>query len=140
MRTNATCQEGDPMTVKLPARGFVFWPVGCGDSTTIKVNENLVMQVDIQHHESSETDEAYHPVVDTLVDEVLPIREGEDKPYLAVFALSHGDKDHSKGFIELLDRCIIGELWFSPRVIRDYEENETLSEDAEAFCEEANRR
>lgn len=129
------------MTVELPARGFVFWPVGCGDSTTIKVNESIVMQVDIQHHASSEEDDdPYHPVVDTLVDEVLPTREYESKPYLAVFALSHADEDHCKGFADLLDRCIIGELWFSPRVIRDYGENETLSDDATAFAEEAKRR
>ena len=127
------------MTVELPDRGFVFWPVGCGDSTTIKVNDNVVVQVDIQHHESAEADdEPYHPVVDTLVDEVLPEVDGEK--YLAVFALTHPDKDHCKGFAELLERCKIGELWFTPRIIREYADDEGLSEDAKKFCEEANRR
>ncbi len=127
------------MTVELPARGFVFWPVGCGDSTTIKVNDNMVMQVDIQHHESAEDDdEPYHPVVDALVDDVLPIVDGEK--YLAVFALTHPDKDHCKGFAELLDRCKIGELWFSPRILREYDSDEGLCEDAQAFCDEVNRR
>ncbi len=127
------------MTVELPDRGFVFWPVGCGDSTTIKVTDNVVMQVDIQHHESAEDDhEPYHPIIDTLVDEVLPEVGGEK--YLAVFALTHPDKDHCKGFSELLDRCRIGELWFTPRIIREYVDDEDLSEDAKRFCEEANRR
>lgn len=127
------------MTVELPARGFVFWPVGCGDSTTIKVNDNVVMQVDIQHHESAEdNDEPYHPVVDTLVDDVLPEVDGEK--YLAVFALTHPDTDHCKGFAELIDRCKIGELWFSPRILREYDTDEGLSEDAQAFCDEVNRR
>ncbi len=127
------------MTVELPDRGFVFWPVGCGDSTTIKVNDNVVMQVDIQHHESAEDDdEPYHPVVDTLIDDVLPEVDGEK--YLAVFALTHPDQDHCKGFAELLKRCKIGELWFSPRILREYDSDEGLSEDAQAFCDEVNRR
>lgn len=127
------------MTIELPDRGFVFWPVGCGDSTTIKVNDQAVMQIDIQHHESAEDDdEPYHPVIDTLVDEVLPEVDGEK--YLAVFALTHPDKDHCKGFAELLERCKIGELWFTPRIIREYSDDAELSEDAEKFCEEADRR
>ncbi len=127
------------MTVELPDRGFVFWPVGCGDSTTVLVEEGVVLQVDIQHHESAEDeDDPYHPVVDTLVEEVLPVVD--DKPYLAVFALTHPDKDHCKGFAELLDRCNIGEIWFTPRVIREFDTDDGLSNDAEAFCEEANRR
>jgi hypothetical protein len=127
------------MALDLPPRGFVFWPVGCGDSTTIKVNDNIVMQVDIHHMSAADDDgEPYHPVVDTLADEVLPEVDGD--PYLAVFALSHGDKDHCKGFKKLHQMARIGELWFSPRVIRDYEANEDLCEDAQAFCEEVNRR
>ncbi|MCY3650946.1 MAG: hypothetical protein OXG40_14480 [Acidimicrobiaceae bacterium] len=127
------------MSVELPVRGYVFWSVGCGDSTTIKINDGVVVQVDIQHHESAEDDdEPYHPVVDTLVDEVLPEVDGEK--YLAVFALTHPDKDHCKGFAELLDRCKIGELWFTPRIIREFADNDELSEDAKKFCEEADRR
>lgn len=127
------------MSVDLPARGFVLWPVGCGDSTMIKVNDNVVMQVDIHHMAHSEDDDdPCHPVIDTLAEEVLPVIDGE--PYLAVFALSHPDQDHCRGFKELNERIRIGELWFSPRVLRDYEANEDLCEDAQAFCAEVNRR
>lgn len=128
------------MSVELPPRGFIFWPVGCGDSTTIKVNDNVVMQVDIHHMAAADDDATpVHPVVDSLV-EMLPTKDGDDKPYLAVFALTHADQDHCKGFAELLERVTIGELWFSPRVIRDYEDNTELCDDAAAFCAEANRR
>ncbi len=127
------------MGVGLPDRGFVFWPVGCGDCTTIKVNDNIVIQVDLQHHESADDDtEPYHPVIDTLIDDVLPTID--DEPYLAVFALTHPDKDHCKGFAELLERCTIGELWFSPRIIREFDTDDGLSDDAQAFCDEAQRR
>ena len=101
--------------------------------------DDVVMQIDIQHHESAEDDDQpFHPVIDALIDEVLPEVEGEK--YLAVFALTHPDQDHCKGFAELLDRCRIGELWFTPRIIREYVDDEELSEDAKSFCEEANRR
>jgi len=129
------------MSIDLPARGFIFWPVGCGDSTTVKVNSNMVVQIDVQHHESSEgEDHPCHPVVDSLVDDVLPTIDGASKPYLAVFVLTHPDQDHCKGFGELLNRCTIGELWFSPRIIREFVDDNDLCDDAQAFCDEAHRR
>jgi hypothetical protein len=131
------------MPVLLPARAFVFWPVGCGDSTTIKVNDNVFAQVDINHLSlADDEDEPFSPVVDRLM-ELLP--EVEGVRYLAVFALTHADWDHCKGFKLLLEKVEagelrIGELWFTPRVLRDYSANEELSEDAQAFCDEAMRR
>lgn len=127
----------------LPARGFVFWPVGCGDSTTIKVNENVIMQVDIHHMaQSVDDDNPYAPVVDRLMD-ILP--EVDGVKYLAVFALTHADTDHCQGFNLMVEKLEagelrIGELWFTPRILRDYSEHEQLSEDAQAFCDEAMRR
>lgn len=134
------------MAVELPARGFIFWPVGTGDSTTIKVNENVFIQVDIHHHASAEDDdEPYNPVIDSLMD-VLPDDPADaSKRYIAVFALTHADKDHCKGFKELMEKVdagqlTIGELWLTPRVFRDHKENEELSDDAKAFEDEALRR
>ena len=40
----------------LPDRGFVFWPVGTGDSTTIVIDEDRVMQVDIRQMEVKSPD------------------------------------------------------------------------------------
>lgn len=123
----------------LPKKGFVHWPVGNGDSTTVVVRDNeLVMQVDLKHMEKSEDEgEPTWPVIDHLV-RTLPKKNG--KPYLAVFALTHPDKDHIQGFEELNKKVLIGELWHTPRVFRDYEENATMCEDALAFRKEAHRR
>lgn len=124
------------MAFKLPTRGLVFWPVGNGDSTTISIDGEAVLQVDLNHLGCSEDDEdKREPVVDRLV-ECLPKRNG--KPYLAAFVLTHPDRDHCCGFADLLRRVDIGELWFSPRVFGEYKDE--LCDDAQAFRKEALRR
>jgi len=124
------------MSKSLPSRGFVFWAVGNGDSTTIAIDEDTVIQVDINHIESSEEeDDSHTPIIDELVD-LLP--KVDDKPYLSVFALTHPDQDHCRGFPELLKRVTIGEIWHSPRIFREYSKD--LSDDAKAFQKEAKRR
>jgi hypothetical protein len=120
----------------LPEQGFVFWFVGNGDSTTIAVDQNTIVQMDVHNLECAEEDNELHvPIVDRLV-EVLP-KNDDGEPYLAAFGLTHADEDHCLGFEELLDRVHIGDLWFSPYILR---EEENLSPDAEAFCKEARRR
>jgi len=114
----------------------IFWPVGTGDSTSIVVRDGIVLQVDLRDLSSAdETDDDHAPVIDVLVDN-LP--EVDGKPYLPVFALTHPDKDHILGFEELLERVSIGEIWFTPRVF--IENDEDLCEDAVVFKEEAERR
>jgi hypothetical protein len=122
---------------KLPKKGFVFWPVGNGDSTTIVIKENeVIMQVDLRHCESAEEDDSpMTPVLDELV-RLLPKRDG--KPYLSLFVLTHPDEDHCLGFKELLKKVTIGELWHTPRVFREYKKD--FCEDAQAFRDEARRR
>ncbi len=122
---------------KLPSQGFVFWPVGNGDSTTIVVKDNaIVMQVDIRHCEEAEDDDSpMLPVIDELV-RLLPKKNG--KPYLALFALTHPDKDHVLGFPELLKRVTIGEIWHTPRVFKEFKKD--LCDDAKAFTKEVQRR
>lgn len=121
---------------EMPAKGFVFWPVGTGDSTTIVVTDDIDLQVDLHHLTCSEDDDDPHaPIVDPLVDH-LPRRN--DKPYLSVFVLTHPDQDHCLGFADLLKRVQIGELWFSPRVFREFKTD--LCDDAKAFQKEARRR
>lgn len=116
--------------------GFYFWPVGCGDSTSIVVNDDVVFQVDLRHLEMCDDDGDDHaPIVDKLV-EHLPKKD--KKPYLSAFALTHPDQDHIQGFEELLDRVTIGELWFTPRIFREYHKD--LCDDAVAFKKEAERR
>ena len=121
---------------KLPDRGFVFWPVGSGDSTTIVVDDQHVMQVDVRQLEASSDEEDPHaPVVD-LLQKLLPTKEG--KPYLAAFVLTHPDKDHCQGFADLLEQVSIGEIWLAPRVLSEFDED--LCDDAQAFKDEAQRR
>lgn len=133
--SQAKIEEGVGMEFLLPGRGFVFWPVGCGDTTTVVVDEETIVQIDIHELEvADEDDDPRVSVIDRLI-EVLPERGG--RPYLAAFGLTHADEDHCRGFKELLERVTIGDLWFSPYILR---EQDDLSEDAEAFCEEAKRR
>lgn len=123
---------------KLPEQGFVFWPIGTGDSTTIMVDQETAVQVDLRHTAKSEEDDTGEwPIIDELV-RTLPKKNG--KPFLAVFVLTHPDQDHIQGFEELLKQVDIGELWHTPRVFRDFEENEDLCADAVAFRDEAERR
>lgn len=125
------------MAYEFPPAGFVFWPVGTGDSTTVVVDkDDAVLQVDLHHLSKSEDDDEVHvPIVDELV-RLLPKRDG--RPYLAGFALTHPDKDHIRGFADLLDRVDIGQIWHTPRIFREYEED--LCDDACAFKEEVERR
>ena len=124
----------------LPARGVVFWPVGTGDSTTVVIDDLVVMQVDL--HDMAKADDETTPevaVVDRLV-EALPVVDG--RPYLATFVLTHADKDHCLGFADLLDQVTIGELWSTPRLWREYNDSDApdLCSDAIAFREESERR
>lgn len=124
------------MTNELPKQGFVFWPVGTGDSTTVAVDDHVVLQVDLNHMaKAEEEDDPHTPIVDVLV-EVLP--KLDKTPYLATFALTHPDQDHCRGFADLLKRVHIGELWFTPRIFREYKTD--LCDDAQAFQKEALRR
>jgi hypothetical protein len=125
---------------KLPdKKAVIFWPVGTGDSTTLVIKPTeIIMQIDLHHMElADDPSEPAWPVVDHLV-KILPKKNG--KPYLAVFVLTHPDKDHIQGFAELLKKVSIGELWHTPKIFRDQSNQEQLCEDAKAFRKEAHRR
>jgi beta-lactamase superfamily II metal-dependent hydrolase len=114
----------------------MFWPVGTGDSTTIGIENKVIVQVDLHNMKCADEDDDPHvSIVDELV-ESLPKKD--KKPYLAVFALTHPDLDHCCGFAELLDKVTIGELWFTPRIFREYTGD--MCDDAIAFRKEARRR
>jgi beta-lactamase superfamily II metal-dependent hydrolase len=124
------------MNIELPSQGFIYWPVGSGDSTTIAIDDKTTIQVDLRHLTAAdEDDDPRMAIIDHLV-KILPKING--KPYLSVFILTHPDEDHCRGFAELLERVIIGELWHTPRVFREYPRE--LCDDAKAFRVEAKRR
>lgn len=122
------------MPAILPDTGFVFWPVGNGDSTTVAINKKNCLQVDLNHVEESEDDDDHRtPVIDELID-CLPRRNG--RPYLAAFACTHPDEDHCRGAARLFKEINVGELWVTSRLFTDTE----LSEAAKALRKEARRR
>ncbi len=113
-------------------KAVIYWPVGTGDSTTlVLIPGSIVMQIDLRHLEKADDKENPEwPIIDHLV-RVLPKRNG--RPYLALFVLTHPDKDHIQGFKELLRRVDIGELWHTPKIFRDQSDEEALCDDAKAF-------
>lgn len=121
-------------------KSVYFWPVGTGDSTTFVVRGGeIIFQVDLRHSQKSEEEDTdCAPVIDYLV-EHLPKLNG--RPYLSAFAITHPDKDHIQGFEELLERVDVGELWFSPRIFREHDDDPgSLGDDAKVFRDEAHRR
>ncbi|RYG85733.1 MAG: hypothetical protein EON58_22620, partial [Alphaproteobacteria bacterium] len=47
---------------------FIFWPVGTGDSTTVVVSEQEVIQIDINDKQMADKEGNEHiPIVDELV-------------------------------------------------------------------------
>ena len=126
------------MKLHFPEQGIVVWPVGTGDSTTIRIDRDVYMQVDLHHMEQSEDPaEPARPVIDELITQ-LPRFGG--RPRLSAFALTHPDQDHCKGFEELNRRVLISEIWMSPRTFREHQARELLCNDANAFAKEAMRR
>src|ERR1700675_3688702 len=104
---------------KLPnKKAVVFWPVGTGDSTTLVLKPGeIVVQIDLHHLEKADNpEEPEWSIIDYLI-KILPKRNG--RPYLALFILSHPDRDHVQGFAELLRRVDIGEIWHAPKIFRD---------------------
>ncbi len=125
---------------KLPnKKAVLFWPIGTGDSTTLILKPSeVVMQIDLRHLEKADDpDEPEWPIVDYLV-KALPKKNG--RPYLALFVLTHPDKDHIQGFEELLKKVHIGEIWHTPKIFRSQSDQEALCPDAKAFRKEAHRR
>ena len=119
----------------------MFWPVGTGDSTTVVVTDDVLVQVDLNDRDKADDDETPEvPVVDLLVDGAAEV---DGRPFLAAFVLTHADKDHCSGFADLLEKATIGELWATPRMWREYLDDRDapdLCEDAKAFHEEVKRR
>ncbi|MEU1371126.1 hypothetical protein ABZ454_34040 [Streptomyces sp. NPDC005803] len=125
----------------LPGQGVVFWPVGTGDSTTIVLGGDLVVQVDLRDMKAADEEGAVVAAVIDRLEETLPKLPDGETPYLAVFALTHADSDHCCGFGDLLDSTIhIGEIWATPRLWREIVEGKGMCSDAIRFQDEVERR
>jgi beta-lactamase superfamily II metal-dependent hydrolase len=122
-------------------RGVVFWPVGNGDAVTIAVDEDMIIQVDINHSaEADEDDDDRVPVVDRLA-QVLPKPAGAEKPVLAVLAISHHDADHCSGFERLIRDVNVCEIWLTLRsFVEEKDKPSGLTTEGKAVYKEACRR
>lgn len=134
---------------------ITFYPVKNGDCNLIEFSDATTMMIDCKFSKESEQDNKEYNVIKELLDNKLTNKK-HGLPYLNAFILTHPDQDHCLGFKEKFflgvnpekekpsekdkeNRLIlIGELWYSPRVFAEYEED--LSDDAKAFKEEAERR
>jgi beta-lactamase superfamily II metal-dependent hydrolase len=99
-------------------KAVIFWPVGTGDSTTLVLKPgDVIAQIDLRHLEKADDQASPEwPIVDHLV-KALP--KMNKKPYLALFILTHPDQDHIQGFMELLKKVHIGEIWHTPKIFRE---------------------
>ncbi|NQV15305.1 hypothetical protein HQ531_07595 [bacterium] len=124
------------MFEQFPEKGFVFWPVGTGDSSTIVINDETIMQIDL--HQLEKAEEEDDPHVQIVQELESKLNKVDGKPFLNVFALTHPDEDHIKGFEELLEKVTIGEIWHTPKIFHEYKKD--LCDDAIAFKDEVTRR
>jgi len=58
-------------STQLPDQGLVFWPVGTGDSTTIVIDDEHVVQVDLHDMATADDDGA---IVVAVVDRLVEVR------------------------------------------------------------------
>lgn len=123
----------------LPEQGVVFWLVGNGDSITVAVDADTVVQVDVNHRLAAEEDDDDRvPIIDRLK-EVLPLT-GEGKPRLASLVITHHDADHCSGFKRLVDEVQVDELWVTLRSFVEDKADGDLTEQGQDVYDEAKRR
>ncbi len=126
-----------------------YYPVKNGDMSLITLNDKTTILVDCNITVVSQ-DEADKSRFDTKKDLLDSIQTRNKNPYIDVFILTHGDKDHCLGFKDNFyqgdpkdyseeDRkaglIIMDSMWFSPMVA---EESSNPNEDAHQ--QEAERR
>ena len=129
---------------------ITYFPVGNGDTTLIRLTDETDIVIDCNIR-ANDSDEQYHDVREHLLDRVN--KDDDDRPFINAFILTHPDQDHCRGYQSVFytgspseyseeDKksglIIINELWFSPRVFSDHEDE--LCGDAEVFLAEAERR
>lgn len=122
-----------------------YYPVCNGDCSLLTLPDNTTMLVDCNIRESSKgtSDETQF---DVKADLLQSIQKRDGKPFVDVFVLTHGDKDHCLGYTKNFYRgdpqkygkanleaeeIIMDEIWFSPMI----EEIFTNDEEDNFQCE-----
>ena len=127
-----------------------FYPVDNGDCNLIEVENGPKILWDCKFRQTAENEENEdYDVINELTTSKLSKKKG--LPFVDALILSHADKDHCHGFKDKIyhgdpaditdedkkaGKILIGELWYSPRVLLE----ENMSDDATAFKKEAERR
>jgi len=134
---------------------ITFFPVGNGDTTLITLSDNTDILIDCNiTKDSKDPDEKERYDVHSHLLMVLK-KDKREIPHLDAFILSHPDVDHCRGFDDTFftgnpkkyseqdkrhGKIIIDELWFAPRIFSPHETAGNLSDEANQFRKEANRR
>lgn len=130
-----------------------FYPVENGDCNLVEIADGPKIMIDCKFRNSAEDDENedFDVLNDLLTNKLKKKKKG--LPFLDAFILTHADQDHCLSFKDKFylgnpsdikegdkneKRILIGELWYSPRVMT--EDDDDLSDDAKAFKDEAERR
>ena len=130
---------------------ITFYPVGNGDTTLIRLTDGWAIMIDCNIR-ANNGDEQHYDVHEHLFHNHVNTDDG-NIPFINAFILTHPDQDHSRGFRSAFytgppseyseedknnELILINELWTTPRPFSDLEGD--LSEDAEVFRDEAERR
>jgi len=126
-----------------------FSPVGNGDQALIILNDGTTLLIDCHIRQQSVgcTDGT---MFDVKKDLLGSIKKRNNNPYVDVFILTHGDKDHCGGYIDHFYQgdptkystenreaglIMIDEMWFSPMIAEEHG-----NPNEEAYQIEAERR
>lgn len=128
---------------------LIFFPVGNGDMTLIKLESERTILIDTNIRVPSDE------IRDVATDLRKSLKQDANgRPYVDVMVMSHPDTDHCRGFEEHfhagpLDsyadsatpkKIVIREMWSSPLVFRRAQTKHKLGPDAKAWNREAKRR
>jgi hypothetical protein len=130
---------------------ITFFPVGNGDMTLIRFDNDQKLLVDLHVRKAADDDGDDTADVMTELRGRLS-RDVSGRLFIDGFLLSHPDKDHISGlethfhlgppdeWNEKDDKILIREMWSSPIVFRRASKNHVLCNDAKAWAREARRR
>lgn len=126
-----------------------FYPVANGDTTLLKLVDRTTILIDCKIREIG-TDSNDNEIFDIKSDLLNEVKRKKSNPYVDLFILTHGDKDHCQGFEKHFyrgnpdnygkanhenDEIVINELWVTSSIFGEHG-----NDDAKAIKKEAERR
>jgi len=136
---------------------IIFYPVGNGDMTLIKLSDSrettILIDMHIRQSATDTNDKESFDVITHLKKNLKKDQKGRYR--LDAFILTHGDKDHISGVEEHFylgdidkysvkdkedEKIIINEMWSSCRFWKRSSDDHKLTKDTKAFNKEMKRR